>query len=129
MGDGVAGDAAAAPWIVRGRRSRGDAAAATRLFGRDRRASQVPAADAEASAASRAFYKLREAVFRFELPSFKRVVDVGAAPGGWSQFCLRNGAELVVAVDPAALEVEDAKLVHVRTRVEDAREALAKNAP
>ena len=51
----------------------------------------------------RAVHKLREAMVRFALPPFRRVVDVGAAPGGWSQVCLEHGAELVVAVDPADL--------------------------
>ena len=69
----------------------------------------------------RAVHKLREAMVRFALPPFRRVVDVGAAPGGWSQVCLERGAELVVAVDPADLDADvAARVQHVKKRLEDA---------
>ena len=69
----------------------------------------------------RAVHKLREAMVRFALPPFRRVVDVGAAPGGWSQVCLEHGAELVVAVDPADLDADvAARVQHVKKRLEDA---------
>lgn len=69
----------------------------------------------------RAVHKLREAIQRFALKPFKRVIDVGAAPGGWSQVCLEHGAALVVAVDPAELDADVARgVTHVKRRLEDA---------
>jgi 23S rRNA (uridine2552-2'-O)-methyltransferase len=49
---------------------------------------------------SRAAFKLAELDDRFHLiRRSARVVDLGAAPGGWSQVAARRGAALVVAVD------------------------------
>ena len=49
---------------------------------------------------SRAAFKLIELDERFHLlRSGARVVDLGAAPGGWTQVALRRGASVVVAVD------------------------------
>ena len=49
----------------------------------------------------RAVHKLREAMVRFALPPFRRVVDVGAAPGGWSQVAAKEAGAgcAVIAVD------------------------------
>jgi 23S rRNA (cytidine2498-2'-O)-methyltransferase len=54
---------------------------------------------------SRAEFKLQEAleVFGLELPSKGRVLDLGAAPGGWTRLLLEAGL-LVTAVDPANLD-------------------------
>lgn len=88
--------------------------------------------------ASRAYWKLAEAARTWQLRLGPRVVDVGASPGGWSQYCLDAGCELVVAVDSADLEPSLAAvpvdeeirppkrgLVHVRRRIEDATAMLA----
>ncbi|MCR9128166.1 MAG: RlmE family RNA methyltransferase [Alphaproteobacteria bacterium] len=55
---------------------------------------------------SRAAYKLIELDEKFHLikPGM-RVADLGAAPGGWTQVCLRRGASHVAGVD--LLEMED----------------------
>ena len=74
---------------------------------------------------SRAYYKMRECCGRWRdiesaVASGKTVLDVGAAPGGWTQFALERGAT-VIAVDPASLDVDNHKnLVHLRCRMEDA---------
>jgi 23S rRNA (cytidine2498-2'-O)-methyltransferase len=51
---------------------------------------------------SRAKFKLIEAEKEFGIPfsSFKRGLDIGAAPGGWTSFLLERGIQ-VTAVDPA----------------------------
>lgn len=49
---------------------------------------------------SRAAYKLSEIDERFKLLKHgSRVVDLGAAPGGWVQIALQRGAGVVVGVD------------------------------
>ena len=54
---------------------------------------------------SRAAFKLIELDERFKLlrPA-QRVVDLGAAPGGWSQVAIRQGAHKVVALDLLAID-------------------------
>lgn len=54
---------------------------------------------------SRAAFKLIELDDRFKLiQRGARVVDLGAAPGGWSQVAVRRGAGQVVGVDLLAVE-------------------------
>jgi len=49
---------------------------------------------------SRAAYKLLELDDRFHvIRSGARVLDLGAAPGGWTQVAIRRGAGMVVGVD------------------------------
>mmetsp|Transcript_30820 Transcript_30820/g.99370 ORF Transcript_30820/g.99370 Transcript_30820/m.99370 type:complete len:383 (-) Transcript_30820:2022-3170(-) len=82
---------------------------------------------------SRAYYKTEECCRRW--PDVRRalgsegnaVIDVGAAPGGWAQYCLERGCDLVVAVDPAPLDESlvaafagSRRLAHLPCRVEDA---------
>ncbi len=72
---------------------------------------------------SRAEFKLLEAleVFGVTLPSQGRVLDLGAAPGGWTRLLLEAGLE-VIAVDPARLDSRLDKrehLEHYRGYAED----------
>ena len=49
---------------------------------------------------ARSAYKLLELHEQFGLiPKFGRVVDLGAAPGGWSQVVARHGAQAIVGID------------------------------
>jgi 23S rRNA (uridine2552-2'-O)-methyltransferase len=49
---------------------------------------------------SRSAFKLQELDARFHLLGRgKRVIDLGAAPGGWSQVALQQGAASVVGID------------------------------
>ena len=54
---------------------------------------------------SRAAYKLSELDDRFHLiPKGGKIVDLGAAPGGWVQVALRRGAAHVVGIDLLEME-------------------------
>ncbi|MEF3301625.1 SAM-dependent methyltransferase [Paenibacillus sp. GYB003] len=61
----------------------------------------------EEGQASRAKFKLLEAEYAFglDLADYKKALDIGAAPGGWTSLLLERGAE-VTAVDPADLHPE-----------------------
>ena len=62
---------------------------------------------------SRAAFKLTEIDDRFRLiRKGSRVIDLGAAPGGWVQVALKRGAERVVGVDLLPIEpIEGADLI------------------
>ncbi|KAG2445310.1 hypothetical protein HYH02_008776 [Chlamydomonas schloesseri] len=71
----------------------------------------------------RAAGKLREALITVagsaHLPPGLAAVDVGAAPGGWSQQLAAAGARLVVSIDPAELDPAVAampNLVHLQCK-------------
>lgn len=53
---------------------------------------------------SRAKFKLMEAEKEFGIPfgSFRKAVDIGASPGGWTSFLLERGVH-VTAIDPALM--------------------------
>jgi 23S rRNA (uridine2552-2'-O)-methyltransferase len=54
---------------------------------------------------SRAVFKLLEIDEKFEvLKNSKTVVDLGAAPGGWSQLAVEKGAKKVIALDLLPME-------------------------
>jgi len=72
---------------------------------------------------TRAEHKIKEALgtFNVEVKPNYDVLDLGAAPGGWTKV-LAGLAKRVVAVDPAALESEVERLpnvVHLRCRAEE----------
>jgi 23S rRNA (uridine2552-2'-O)-methyltransferase len=51
-------------------------------------------------ARARALYKLQELDEQFGLVKRGvRVIDLGAAPGGWAQYCVKKGAGAVVGID------------------------------
>ncbi len=81
------------------RTTRGRSAASQRWLARQLNDPYVAAAKAQGWR-SRAAFKLIELDERFKLirPG-ARVVDLGAAPGGWTQVALRRGAGSVVALD------------------------------
>ncbi|HUB14007.1 MAG TPA: RlmE family RNA methyltransferase [Acetobacteraceae bacterium] len=81
------------------RSARGRSAASQRWLTRQLNDPYVAAAKAQGWR-SRAAFKLIELDERFNLirPG-ARVVDLGAAPGGWTQVALRRGAGSVVALD------------------------------
>ena len=77
---------------------------------------------------TRAEFKIREALktFDLEVTNDFRVLDVGAAPGGWTKV-LAGMARRVVAVDPADLHpsVEEmSNVTHLRCRAEDLPEDI-----
>jgi tRNA(Ser,Leu) C12 N-acetylase TAN1 len=76
---------------------------------------------------NRAELKLREILDRFELtlPAEGRALDIGAAPGGWTQVLSEHMAE-VVAVDPGALDERVLALPKV-THLPVRSEALLEN--
>lgn len=69
----------------------------------------------DADTLSRAALKLDEALeWVGDAPGARETcVDLGAAPGGWSQRLLARGAR-VIAVDPAKLKLTHKKLLHVQ---------------
>ena len=51
-------------------------------------------------ARARALYKLQELDEQFHLVKRgQRVIDLGAAPGGWAQYCVKKNAGAVVGID------------------------------
>jgi 23S rRNA (cytidine2498-2'-O)-methyltransferase len=68
---------------------------------------------------SRSEFKLEEAAryFSIRIDKGTRVLDIGAAPGGWSRYCLRRGAS-VVAIDAASMDAglikEFPRLTHIQ---------------
>jgi 23S rRNA (cytidine2498-2'-O)-methyltransferase len=72
---------------------------------------------------SRAAFKLLEAekAFRLPLDAFTHALDLGAAPGGWTNVLLQKGLK-VTAVDPAAMDLSLAghpRLRHLRKNASD----------
>lgn len=63
---------------------------------------------------SRSYYKISEAVQRFHIPlkGDFTVLDVGAAPGGWTEFMSKR-VKQVIAVDPAELDFQRENVIHV----------------
>ena len=56
-------------------------------------------------ARARALYKLQELDQQFGLiKRGARVIDLGAAPGGWTQYCVKQGAGAVVGIDLLPVE-------------------------
>ena len=74
---------------------------------------------------SRAEFKLMEAisVFDLQIPDKGTALDIGAAPGGWTNVLRRFGLR-VIAVDPADLHESlrrDRQVVHIPERIQNYR--------
>ncbi|WP_339234513.1 SAM-dependent methyltransferase [Paenibacillus sp. FSL R5-0517] len=74
---------------------------------------------------SRAKFKLLEAeqTFGIDFTSFRKALDIGAAPGGWTSFLLERGLE-VTAVDPAKMDatlLASPKLTFLKKNAGDVR--------
>jgi len=69
---------------------------------------------------NRAEFKMSEAFEAFEVEPKKdwRVLDIGAAPGGWSKV-LSEQVKEVVAVDPAELKFKAPNVWHLKIRIEN----------
>jgi len=79
---------------------------------------------------TRAEHKIKEAIDAFDIEIRKdfEVLDVGAAPGGWTKV-LSSLAKRVVAVDPADLDPEVASfpnVVHLKCRAEQIPENVGR---
>ncbi len=86
------------------RRSHGKTTAQQRWLERQLNDPYVAAARAQ-GLRSRAAFKLMELDDRFKLLGRQaRVIDLGAAPGGWAQVCVQRGAARVVGVDLLPIE-------------------------
>ncbi len=86
------------------RRAHGKTTAQQRWLERQLNDPYVAAARAQGFR-SRAAFKLIELDDRFKLLGRKaRVIDLGAAPGGWAQVCVQRGAARVVGVDLLPIE-------------------------
>eukprot|EP00043_Microstomoeca_roanoka_P010749 m.101919 g.101919 ORF g.101919 m.101919 type:complete len:412 (+) comp14993_c0_seq1:300-1535(+) len=94
---------------------------------------------------SRAYDKLKEALLRLKVnvSRWQKVVDVGASPGGWSQFLAESDVCRVIAVDPGKLtiphtiwtpaaptaEYPTGTVIHIPSRVELRLEDIAALGP
>lgn len=115
---------------VRIETARGRKASSTRWLSRQLNDAYVARAKA-AGYRSRAAFKLAELDDRFGLlGAGARVVDLGAAPGGWTQVAVeRAGRGNVIAVDAAPMEpVAGAALVRADVLGEDAAGAILRAA-
>ena len=66
----------------------------------------------------RAEFKIIESIdlFKVDLSKYKRAIDLGAAPGGWTRLLLEQGMS-VIAIDPAELDpslFKYKKLIHYK---------------
>jgi len=77
---------------------------------------------------SRAAYKLIELDEKFSLISpGSRIVDLGAAPGGWTQVVIKRGAKHVAGIDLLEVEpIDDAIFLQMDFMDEGAPEAVLK---
>jgi 23S rRNA (uridine2552-2'-O)-methyltransferase len=62
---------------------------------------------------ARSAYKLIELDEKFHIiPNHGRIIDLGAAPGGWTQVCARRGAQAIVGIDLLEMDpIEGATII------------------
>ncbi|KDO25844.1 hypothetical protein SPRG_08788 [Saprolegnia parasitica CBS 223.65] len=83
---------------------------------------EAPLADA---VPCRAYHKLAEALLdQTPFPTGYRAIDIGASPGGWTEFLSSAGAA-VVAVDPGELTVAHPNVLHLPLLLEHALDQIA----
>ena len=72
---------------------------------------------------ARSVYKLEEIDKRERIFSgVKTVLDLGAAPGSWTQYCLKKLSKTdgkIIAVDISPIQVEDPRLIFLHQSIED----------
>jgi len=70
---------------------------------------------------ARSVYKLSEIDRKERLfPGVRRILDLGAAPGSWTQYCLEQApAAKIIAVDLSPLQVEDPRITFLQQSIED----------
>jgi len=72
---------------------------------------------------ARSIYKLEEIDKREKIFSgVKTVLDLGAAPGSWSQYCLKKIPKTegkVIAVDISPIQIQDPRLIFLHQSIED----------
>jgi len=79
-------------------------------------------------AVSRAYLKFQEGFLWSDIPldSRNRCLDIGASPGGCSQFLLQQGCT-VIGVDPGAIHptvLNHPRFTHVRNRIKDTKRSM-----
>lgn len=68
---------------------------------------------------ARAYYKIKEIIVHENLDvKDKIILDIGAAPGGWCEY-LKDKAKLLIAVDPAELEIKSENIIYFKNKFED----------
>ena len=69
---------------------------------------------------ARSVYKLEEIEKREKiLKGAKRILDLGASPGSWSQYCLRfSTSSEIIAVDLSPLNISDPRLHFIEADIE-----------
>ncbi len=79
---------------------------------------------------SRAYYKISESIARFgiTLDIDAKALDIGAAPGGWSQY-LSSRVKFCVAVDPAKMEISNDKIEHIEKTFQEGINEIKAYAP
>ena len=70
---------------------------------------------------ARSIYKLEEIYKREPLfKGVKRIIDLGAAPGSWTQFCLEKVQSCeILAIDLSEIQVHDKRLKFVQADIND----------
>jgi 23S rRNA U2552 (ribose-2'-O)-methylase RlmE/FtsJ len=73
---------------------------------------------------ARAYYKIKEIIVSENLDvKNKTILDIGAAPGGWCEY-LKDKAKLLIAIDPAELEIKSENIIYFKNKFEDILDKL-----
>ena len=80
---------------------------------------------------ARSVFKLEEIEQKFQVLGTGSILDVGAAPGSWSLYCLRRKKGSVVGVDLQPVEIQEPDYVFVQGDIfeKDVQETLGKTGP